>query len=153
MTLTTNAFNLTEMLFGIWKWGCPLWWIIKPSPTEVIVLSAGTLDNNKNLWLCVWACGGEAEMEGGRWNNRNVRSLYCTQNNSAPQDSWGNNVPCHCVCNYTGERQQSDWLVCQSSPSSFPYAHSSTYPPFFTHTSASTLLLLVLPTWTSWVLM
>lgn len=108
-----NAFNfrISETLFGIWTWGWPLWWIIKPSPTKVIVLSAGTLDNNKNGRVG----GGEGD-GGGRWNNRSVRSLYCTQNNSAPQDSSGNNMLCHCVCNYTQEGMCPDWLLCQSCP-------------------------------------
>lgn len=88
------------------------------------------------MLLCVWA-GWEGRV-GGRWNNRSVRSLYCTQNNSAPQDSWGNNVPCHCVCNYSGEGMWSDWLVCQScSPS------STTCLPFCTHTPQSQPL----PSW------
>ncbi len=138
----TNAFHFSEM-FGIWTWGWPLRWIIKPSPTKVIVLSVGASDNNKNPWLCVWA-GWEGGREGGRWNNRSVRSLYCTQNNSAPQDSWGNNVPYHCACNYTGERMWPDWLVCQSCPR----PSSPTCPPCCTHTTATTFPQLALPTCT-----
>lgn len=106
------------MLFGIWTLGWPLWWIIKLSPTKVIVLSAGTLDNNKNLWLCMVVMGvGVGGVLGGEGGGVDgiivVRSLYCTQNKSAPQDSWGNNTPCHCACNYTQEGMWSDWLLCQ----------------------------------------
>ena len=73
------------------------------------------------------------EEGGGWWNNRSVRSLYCTQNKSSPQDSWGNNVPYHCVCNYTGEGMWPDWLVCQRPPNTpsklRTHTHTHTHTP------------------------
>lgn len=114
-----------EMLLSIWTLGRRLWWSL-PSPKSL--LSVGASDNNTNLALniCV-SLWGEKEVDGIIVI---FRCLYCTQNNSAPQDNRGNNVTHHCACNYTGEVMSSDLLV-SHSPLKLPLhaAHTQKISP------------------------